>query len=241
MYTIARELRVLVLFVLASGLAIAAGTQDKEKFAQAQKQNSEALKQYTWKSRTEIKMKGESKNVKLEQIRYDIDGKLEKTSIGGSPEQQPQEESKAGRRGRRGRGKAKDKIVEKKKKEFAEMMQALGKLVASYGQIPPEKMQSFAQNAQVSQGEGDQVGTVRIQGGDVLQAGDAMTIWIDPATQMMRRVEIKTALEENPVTVVSDYQNLTDGPTYQARSVVDYPAKEIELTVENYDYQRVGS
>ncbi len=212
--------------------------QDKGEFAAAQKQNSEALKQYTWKSRTEIKMKGESKNVKVEQVRYDIDGKRQKTEIGGSPEPQS-EKPKARRRG--GGGRAKAKIIEKKKKEFAEMMQALGKLVASYGQIPPDKMQAFVKNAQMSPGEGEQAGTMRIQGGDVLHPGDAMTLWINPTSQMMKRIEIETTLEEKPVTVVSEYQSLADGPTYQARSVVSYPAKEVELTVENYDYQRVGS
>ena len=212
--------------------------QDKGEFAEAQKQNSEALKQYTWKSRTEIKVKGESKNVKVEQVRYDIDGKRQKTEIGGSPEPQS-EKPKARRRG--GGGRAKAKIIEKKKKEFAEMMQALGKLVASYGRIPSDKMQAFVKSAQMSQGEGEQAGTMRIQGGDVLQPGDAMTLWIDPASQMMKRIEIETTLEEKPVTVVSEYQSLADGPTYQARSVVSYPAKEVELTVENYDYQRVGS
>ena len=42
-------------------LSVGAMAQDKEKFAQAQQQNKEALKQYTWKSRTELKMKGESR------------------------------------------------------------------------------------------------------------------------------------------------------------------------------------
>ncbi len=212
--------------------------QDKGEFAEAQKQNSEALKQYTWQSRTEIKVKGESKNVKLEQVRYDMDGKLQKTQIGGSPEQQS-EKPTAGRKKRGDRAKA--KIIEKKKKEFAEMMQALGKLVASYGAIPPGKMQAFVKGAQTSQGEGGQAGTMRIQGGDVLLPGDAMTLWIDPATRMMKRVEITTALEEKPVTLVSEYESVVDGPTYQARTVVSYPEKEVELKVENHDYQRVGS
>ncbi len=81
--------------------------QDKGEFAEAQKQNSGALKQYTWKSRTEIKMKGESKNVKVEQVRYDIDGKRQKTEIGGSPEPQS-EKPKARRRGGGGQSQGQD-------------------------------------------------------------------------------------------------------------------------------------
>ena len=123
-------------------VALAFG-QQKERFAQAQKENSAALKQYTWKSRTEIKMKGESKSVKLEQVRYDLDGKQQKTPIGEPQQQQAQQGGRGGRRG----GRLKAKIVENKKKEFAELMQNLGKLVASYAHLPPDKMQAFAQNA----------------------------------------------------------------------------------------------
>ena len=73
-----------LLLLIGAWIAVAPSIfgQHKEQFAQAQKDNSTALKQYTWKSRTELKLKGESTNVKLEQVRYDIDGKLQKTDIG---------------------------------------------------------------------------------------------------------------------------------------------------------------
>jgi len=220
-------------------LSVVLMAQDKEKFAQAQRQNKEALEQYTWKSRTELKMKGESKNITLEQVRYDLDGKLQKTPLTGGAEQQAQETG--GRRGGRRGGGLKGKIVEKKKAEFAEMMKELGQLVASYAHIPPEKMQAFLKGAMVTPGEGDNAGTLRIQGGDVLREGDAMTIWINPQTSMMHRVEILTHYEYNAVKSVSEFRAVSGGPTYQARTALLYPEKEIELIVENYDYEHVGS
>ena len=219
-------------------LSLGAMAQDKEKFAQAQQQNKEALTQYTWKSRTELKMEGESKNVTLEQVRYDLDGTLQKTQLTGGEEQQAKDSG--GRRGRRGGG-LKGKIVEKKKAEFAQMMKELGQLVASYAHVPPEKMQAFLKGAMVTPGEGDNAGTLRIQGGDVLREGDAMTIWIDPQTSMMHRVEILTHYEDNVVNSLSEFRSVSGGPTYQARTTLLYPEKEIELTVENYDYEHVGS
>ena len=75
-----------VLIALASGLVLA---QEPPSFAASQKANAQALRQYSWKSRTELKLKGESKNVKLEQVRYDLDGKLQKTPLGGSPQAAP--------------------------------------------------------------------------------------------------------------------------------------------------------
>lgn len=40
----------------------------KQKFMQAQKANTVALHQHTWKSRTQLDLKGETKKVKLEQV-----------------------------------------------------------------------------------------------------------------------------------------------------------------------------
>jgi len=58
---------------------------------------------------------------------------------------------------------------------------------------------------------------------------------------MMRRVEIATSLEKKPVNLVSEYRTLDNGPTYQARAVLQYPETQIELTVENFEYQHVGA
>ncbi len=220
--------------VLVASLALSslAFGQQKEEFAQAQKENGAALKQYTWKSRTEMKMKGESKSVKLEQVRYDLDGKQQKTAI-GEPQKQQAQQGGGGRRG----GRMKAKMIEKKKKEFAELMKTLGQLVASYAHLPPDKMQAFAQNATMGPTED---GGVMIQGLNVLHPGDTMRVWIDPASYMMRRVEINTAYDKNPVHFAGEFRPVSDGPTYPARLVLEYPDEEVELVIENYDYQKVG-
>jgi len=223
--------------VLAFALGVASSyAQRKEEFAGAQKQNREALQHYTWKSRAEIKLKGESKNVELQQVRYDLNGKLQKRPIGGGSPEQEAADSGGRRSGRRG-GRLKQKVIENKKEEFAELLKNLGQLVASYAHLTPEKMQAFAQGATVGPGEGD---TLAIQGINVLQPGDTMSVWIDPASYMMRRVEIHTAFEEKPVHFVTEFQDVTHGPTYPARSMLEYPDKEVELIVENYDYQKLG-
>jgi hypothetical protein len=222
-----------VLVALSSVLVVTQGAQGQPSFADSQKANATALRQYTWKSRTELKLKGESKNVKVEQVRYDLNGALQKTPIGAPP---PQAAPAPARGGRGGRLKA--QIVENKKEEFGEMMQGLGQLVASYGHLPPEKMQAFAANATKGRGEGAMQGTAQIQGLNVLEQGDSMTIWVDPATQMMRRVEIKTLYEKHPATLIADYRGVPGGPTYMARAVLTYPEKNVELTVDNYDYAR---
>jgi hypothetical protein len=40
---------------------------------------------------------------------------------------------------------------------------------------------------------------------------------------------------------VADYRSLDNGLTYQARAVLRYPEKEVELTVESFEYRHVGT
>ncbi len=224
-----RNLIRLAVVLLVAGVGLGAQQPDmKQKFAQAQKSNAAALRQFTWKSRTEIQLKGETKKVKLEQVLYDASGKQQKTLLEESP--QPGEQQSGG-------GRLKKKVVAKKKEEFADTMQNLVQLATSYANIPPEQMQIFIQGSQFGMGQGDMEGTIQIAGKDAVQAGDAMRLWIDKQTLMTRRVEIDTALEKNPVHLVTEYQGLPSGPTYQAKASLEYPKDKIKVLIENTNYQ----
>jgi len=223
-----------VLLALTLTIAGAAAPSQNREFVQAQQANSAALHEYTWKSRTELSLNGEIRNVTLQQVRYDLDGKLQKTRIGGT---EPQQGSGRGRRG----GFIQQRVIAKKQADFKELLADLTALVTSYSHLPQEKLQGFAARATISKGQGAAGGTVRIQGGDVLVAGDSMIVWVDPTSHMMRRVEIRTTLELKPVHVVADYRSLDNGLTYQARAILQYPERDIEVAVENFEYQYVGT
>jgi hypothetical protein len=205
----------------------------KQKFAQAQKENAAAMHHFTWKSRTELKLKGESKKVKVEQVRYGSDGQLQKITLEESSPPPP--EQKGGRRGAR----VKQKVVENKKEEFGELMQQLIVVAQSYGHIPPDQMQAFLKNAQFSMGKDKYQGTIQITGKGVLNPADSMNIWIDKQTLMMRRIEISTVLDNKPVQMTSEYIQMTNGPCFQSRAVLQYPEKGIEVTVDNFDQQQL--
>jgi hypothetical protein len=228
--------RVSSVLALVFALHIAGANAQQKEFVQAQRANANALRDYTWKSRTELKLKGESRNVRLEQVRYDIDRQLQKTPIGGGP---AESQDSRGGRGRAG-GPVRQRAIAKKQEEFEELMNNLAALVGSYAHLPPDRLQAFVNRAGISSGEGLETGSLRIQGRDVLRPGDQMIIWIDPVSSMMRRVEIATALEGELVHVVSDYRSLENGLTYQARSVLRYPEKQLDLTVENFEHTFVG-
>lgn len=216
---------------IQSGMAIllattvAISSQMDQKLAQAQKQNAQALRQYTWKSRTEIRKGGETKNVQLALNRYDINGMLQKTTVSSTPQQQ------LPTRGIRGL------IAQKKKEDFMETLEGLGALARSYAELSPDAMQRFMGTASVTPEMNPQQKLLRVSGGNILQPGDSMTVWLDAVSRKQRRVEIHTTLDRKPVKIVSDFQDLPAGPSYMARSVVEYPSADLSLITENFDYQ----
>lgn len=216
-----------IILLLLFGAAIT-NAQDpaqlKEMFARAQQQNAQALKQYTWKSRNEVRKGGESKNTQVFLMQYDAGGNLQKSQIGGSaPPPMP-------------KGPLFGAIAQKKKEEFMTLIQALGEQVKAYSHLPPAKMQAFLMSATIST-RLDQ-GMVQIQGENLLQRGDTMSVWIDAKTRKQRRVEITTFLQQNPVKAVIEFAELPGGPTYMARTVVDYPKEAVQLITENFEYER---
>jgi hypothetical protein len=228
MNTISDKLKLsAIILLLLLGAAIT-NAQDpaqlKEMFARAQQQNAQALKQYTWKSRNEVRKDGESKSTQVFLNQYDALGNVQKNQIGGSaPPPMPKGPLLGG-------------IAQKKKEEFMALIQALGEQVKAYSHLPPAQMQAFLMSATIS-AKLDQ-GSVQIHGSNILQRGDTMSLWIDAKSRKQRRVEINTFLEQHPVKAVIEFAELPGGPTYMARTVVTYPKEAVQLFTENFDYER---
>lgn len=223
--TIRRAIELGVVTLLLASVAISA--QMDQKFAQSRQQNAQALRQYIWKSRVEIQKEGETKRVQVSLLRYDLNGKLQKTPLASTPEQQ------LPTRGIRGR------IAQKKKENFMESLDSLSTLAKSYSELSADEMQRFMAGANVIPEMSQQQKLFRIEGKGIHQRDDSMTLWIDAVTHRMRKVEVHTSLDGKPVKIVSDFKDIPKGPTYMARSVVDYPSKELTLIIENFDYERV--
>lgn len=214
-----KRLLVVAAIVVSTTATIAA--QTNLNLARAQKTNAVALKNYEWKSRTEIQKDGETKKDQLVQMGYDVEGNLQQTVIATSPEL---DIPKHGLRGL---------IAKNKKKDFMRKIEDLKALVRSYSELEPSKMQSFLSSATMMS-ERD---IVRVYGRDVLQPGDSMTIWFDSSSYRQRRVEIRTVMDDKPVKIVSEFQDISrTGPTYMARNEVDYNGASLVIITQNFDY-----
>ncbi len=163
------KLRSIALLFVCAVLAQAQDpAQLKEMFAGAQQQNTQALRQYTWKSRNEVRKDGESKSTQVFMMSYDALGNVQKSQLGGTAPPSILKGPKGPIMGR---------IAEKKRDAFIELVNGLRTQVQSYSHLPPERMQAFLASATIT-AKLDQ-GVVLMQGSNVMQRGDAMTIWLD--------------------------------------------------------------
>lgn len=204
------------------------------KVAAAIQTNAQALKALVWQQRMQLKLKGETKKVTLTQMNYDLNGNLQKTLLSEQPSSDSSQPPSSGRR----RGRLKQRIVDKKKGEFKEMMDGIASLVKSYTELPHERLQAALKKAAFTQGQGDMQGAVQIQMTSVLQPGDSLTIWIDRATLLFRRIAVTTTYENNQVTVTANYDKLHSEQVYMAKAILNYPKKEVVVEIDNLNYQQ---
>ena len=217
------------LLTLICSWSMAYGQQPQaQKLAQAMKQNQIALQQYTWKSQTQIRKEGEIKATKLFSNRYSANGEVVQLLI----EEQSTKLPKFGIRGM---------VAKKKKEEAMELIDALQRFAKSYAELPPAKMQECMKTAKVTLETNAPQPLLRLESGNVLQSGDSMVIWLDANTRRQRRIEINSSFDAKPVRMVTEFKDLPDGPTYVARSVVDYPKEELTLTMENFGYEPIAN
>jgi hypothetical protein len=213
---------VLVLAALGLG-AVPASAQVAEQFTQTQRENALALRKYEWKSRVEVRREGETKSSQLFLMRYGADGNLQRTLIEGT---QPSEAP---------RMPLKRIIVKKKTREFQETVAELSALAQSYANLSPERMQALLASANVITPVAGPSDALQVEAKNVLKTGDLLTLWIDSGTHQQRKVEIRTFLDDHPVTVVSEFRSLPQGPTYAARVVAEYPRERMQLVTDAFD------
>jgi hypothetical protein len=101
-------------------------------------------------------------------------------------------------------------------------------------------MQEFMKAAKVTLETNSPQPLLRLEAANVLQSGDSMVVWVDANTRRQRRIEINSSFDAKPVRIVTEFKDIPDGPTYMARSIVDYPHEELTLTMENFGYEYLG-
>jgi hypothetical protein len=224
----------LAVAALAAAVPAPTGAQGElpQKLAaakQAAAANQKALRSYSWLEKTELSLKGEVRSTTVNMCRYGADGKVVKTPVVQPP---PPPERKRGLKGR---------IVENKKEEMKEELEAAVALVHQYLPPSPDLMQAVmsagaAATAQAAPGRA----ALTFPG--YLKAGDGLTLTFDSTVQSLQQIDVNTWLNQpdQTVTLRVAMASLPDGTNHPATVVLGMPKRNIEVTVTNSNYQKLA-
>ena len=189
----------------------------------------QSLRRYAWVESTEISLKGEVKSLNQNDCRYGPDGTLQKT-----PTTAPTEQKK--KRGLRG------KIVENKKEELADYMERAGSLMKRY--VPPDPLSlesaMWAGRGTLQLAAGSKVILVFR---DYAKPGDEFALTFDGPGKRIDGVKVRSYLDEpeDAVGLTLSFSNLPDGTNYLSESLLDAPAKKVQIKTTNFGHQKTGS
>lgn len=213
-------------------LVVPAGAQDvQQKLAAAKEaaaRNQQALRSYSWLEKTELRLKGDLKNTKVDMCKYGPDGKVQKTAV---VEPAPAEK----KRGLRG------KVVAKKTGEMKEELEAAVALVQQYVPPSPDLMQVVmnAGTASLSQA-GPGFAALKFPG--YVKKGDALTLTFESAVKTLHQIEVATWLDEpeNAVTLKVTMEAMPEGVSYPGTIVFALPKRQLEVKITKSNYQKIA-
>jgi len=226
----------LALIALLSSVAIpgrAQGVQKEvqEKLAEVKAsvaQNQMALRAYTWIEHTDISLKGEVKKTKDESCRYGPDGKVQKVAI-GTPA--PPKQLRGVRK----------RVVEKKVGELEDYMDRAAALIKNYVPPSPALMEAAFKAGMVSLGQAGP-GAIQLQFRNYVKSGDSLVFSFDSASKTLRKITVDSYLD-NPSDAVKldvNFQTLPDATNYVASTVLNAPAKQVQVVTKSSNFQKLA-
>lgn len=203
--------------------------QDKiAAFKQALAENQKQLRQYQWIETTTISMKGEAKSQVVKQCSYGPDGKVKKQQISASPQQKTP-------------GGLKGKAIAKKKADMQDYMERAVFWVQQY--VPPDSQKIQAAQAAGNLSLTPGAAGVGLNIRNYLKPGDALNITLNTASMAIQHISVKTYMDspEDKVTLDVGFAELSNGVDHPAKIVLAAPAKEIQVVMQNANYQMIAA
>jgi hypothetical protein len=200
---------------------------DKDKLAldvnKADEANTEKLKSYVWKRKSDVSVNGEKKLTTLTEFSFDDQGKLQAKIVDA-------ESSVEQKRGVRGRAQA--NAVEDKADYAVKALE----MATAYTFMTKGQLIDFFSKATVTQKDG----VIEATGSDIYVKGDKLTIWIDPKTNLYTRKKFSSLLGPDAIDGEINYEKFSTGVNHGSTTVLNMPAQKMAINAVNQDYtQRV--
>lgn len=213
----------LLCLIVASGYA-----QDKEQLAlaisKADDANTEKLKQYIWKRKSDVSVDGQVKLTTITEFSFDASGKLQAKIVDA-------ESSVKQKRGIRGR------IQENAVEDKAEYVQKALALATAYTFMTKGQLLDFFSKATVSEKDG----VIEASADNVYVQGDKLTVWVDAKTNLFTKKKFSSLLAKDTIDGEINYEKFSSGINHGSTTVLNLPAQKMKVEAKNQDYsQRVN-
>lgn len=184
----------------------------------AQLLNNPRLKSYNWKSQTQIAVSGEVKSTLVQQITWTPSGEQQKLELSrtSAPQKKPIVPMRR-------------LIAKRKAARSKEWFEGLQEQLARYRSLP-----DLSGKTNLEMADGQAVVTAQ----DVIQAGDRLTVVVDPKSHQPLSGEVVTRYDDSDVKIHLTFSQIEPGLSTVTRTVCEVPDHEVTITVTNWDYSK---
>ncbi|MEO8054152.1 MAG: hypothetical protein ABI768_03300 [Acidobacteriota bacterium] len=204
-------------FFLATLIALPLGAQDptpsKLDVGPGLRRERERLSNYQWRLKTEMKVDGSIRMLKVEDVHLGPDGGLVKKTVKFD---KPAEPTPFAENDPRARIYAPTTGIEEER--LSEIAQDL---MQYYARLSPERVAEWAKNAEVLPPEADHPGLVRMHGRGLGRPLDDAVLFFDPKTKTAAYLEVKTTVDPRILDIA--FIRATFEPLPQVRADVAPP------------------
>lgn len=201
------------------------------QIAQARERNADLMHQYQWNSRTELVVKGEVKDIRIDLVSYGPGGQLQRTVLNDQGSTLHTLPTPIGFLRRA--------IAKHEKEEMQNYLTGLRGLLEQYTLPTTGKILDFMMS--VTPTGPDAQGLIELSGNNVVQPGDNLTMWVNPYTKHVQHIQVSTTFQADAVQLTATFNTIPgSGLSHVTFAQVDVPAKQISVQIQNYDYARLG-
>ena len=216
---------VTVIGAFASGAALLAQELlDLNQAGALMRRNQEEIRQYSWDTKMTFLINDEPRRTDTYRVRYVMGGQIEKMQIDSEV----------------AKGKVRGPDGKKLKKDDLEVARQF--VVDVKNQLDGYLNPLFAEKAVKTATARAEGGKLILESKDVMTTGDSVVITLDRATKRPVAADIKTTVEETPVSLDVTFDSIEYGPNYVAKSITTSAWRGMPLAIitENSNYKLGG-
>jgi hypothetical protein len=200
---------------------------DKDQLAlainKADEANTEQLKSFIWKRKSDVSIEGTHKLTTITEFSYDAAGKIQTKLI----DAESSVKKKGGIRGKMQENAAEDKM---------DYVSKALDLALSYTFMTKGELIDFIGKAAIT----EKNGIIEATAENVYVKGDKLTIQVEAATNLYLNKKFSSLLGKDPLDGEIKYEKFSSGVNHGSETVLNMPAQKMKIDAKNQDYsQRV--